>query len=95
MATTRRIRNRIQDLKREYDTLRPGKESLLSMIEEVKMPESVYNSNAIQNSTLPRGDGKILLEQMLSLNVSVRGILEAKNLPASRSTSAPGPRTAS
>ena len=36
MATTQPIRNRIQDLKRAYDTLRQGKESLLSMIDEVE-----------------------------------------------------------
>ena len=52
MATSQPIKRRIQALKREYDTLRPGKESLLSMIDEVEIPESVYNSNAIENSTL-------------------------------------------
>ena len=68
-------------MKREYDTLRPGKESLLSMIDEVEIPESVYNSNAIENSTLTLEETeRILLEQMLSRNVSVREVFEAKNL---------------
>ena len=68
-------------MKREYDTLRPGKESLLSMIDEVEVPESVYNSNAIENSTLTLEETeRILLEQMLSRNVSVREVFEAKNL---------------
>ena len=81
MATTQPIRNRIQDLKRAYDTLRQGKESLLSMIDEVEVPESVYNSNAIENSTLTLEETeRILLEQMLSRNVSVREVFEAKNL---------------
>lgn len=81
MATTELIRNRIQDLKRAYDTLRQGKESLLSMIDEVEIPESVYNSNAIENSTLTLEETeRILLEQMLSRNVSVREVFEAKNL---------------
>ena len=81
MATTEPIRSRIQDLKRAYDTLRQGKESLLSMIDEVEVPESVYNSNAIENSTLTLEETeRILLEQMLSRNVSVREIFEAKNL---------------
>ena len=81
MATTELIRNRIQDLKRAYDTLRQGKESLLSMIDEVEVPESVYNSNAIENSTLTLEETeRILLEQMLSRNVSVREVFEAKNL---------------
>ena len=81
MATTELIRNRIQDLKRAYDTLRQGKESLLSMIDEVEVPESVYNSNAIENSTLTLEETeRILLEQVLSRNVSVREVFEAKNL---------------
>ncbi len=81
MATTQPIRNRIQALKRAYDTLRQGKESLLSMIDEVEIPESVYNSNAIENSTLTLEETeRILLEQVLSRNVSVREVFEAKNL---------------
>ena len=81
MASTQPIKNRIQALKREYDILRQGKESLLSMIDEVEVPESVYNSNAIENSTLTLNETeKILLEQMLSRNVSVREVFEAKNL---------------
>ena len=81
MATSQPIKRRIQALKREYDTLRQGKESLLSMIDEVEIPESVYNSNAIENSTLTLEETeRILLEQMLSRNVSVREVFEAKNL---------------
>ncbi len=34
MPTTRPIRDRIQALKQEYDTSRPGRESLLAMIDE-------------------------------------------------------------
>ena len=81
MATSQPIKTRIRALKREYDTLRPGKESLLSMIDEVEIPESVYNSNAIENSTLSLEETeRILLEQTLSRNVSVREVFEAKNL---------------
>ncbi len=81
MATSQPIKRRIQALKREYDILRPGKESLLSMIDEVEIPESVYNSNAIEDSTLTLEETeRILLEQMLSRNVSVREVFEAKNL---------------
>ena len=51
------------------------------MIDEVEIPESVYNSNAIENSTLSLEETeRILLEQMLSRNVSVREVFEAKNL---------------
>ncbi len=81
MATDKRVRERIHDLKRECDSLRPGKESLLSMIDEVEVSESVYNSNAIENSTLTLEETeRILLEQELSRNVSVRETFEAKNL---------------
>ena len=81
MATTQPIKDRIQTLKREYDTLRQGRESLLAMIDEVEIAESVYNSNAIENSTLTLEETeRILLEQMLSRNVSVREVFEAKNL---------------
>ena len=81
MATSKPIKKRIQVLKEEYDALRPGKESLLSMIDEVEIPENVYNSNAIENSTLTLEETeKILLEQKLSRNVSLREVFEAKNL---------------
>ena len=61
--------------------MRKGKEALLSMIDEVEIPENVYNSNAIENSTLTlKETEKILLEQALSRNVSVREVFEAKNL---------------
>ena len=51
------------------------------MIDEVEVSESVYNSNAIENSTLSLEETeRILLEQVLSRNVSVREVFEAKNL---------------
>ena len=75
------MRARIQSLRREYEALRSGRESLLAMIDEVELAESVYNSNAIENSTLTIDETeKILLEQELSRNVSVREVLEARNL---------------
>ena len=81
MATTGPTRDRIQALKREYDALRRGKESLFSMIDEVETAESVYNSNAIENSTLTLDETeRILLGQALSRDVSVREVFEAKNL---------------
>ncbi len=51
------------------------------MVDEVEIPENVYNSNAIENSTLTlRETEKILLDQELSRDVSVREVFEAKNL---------------
>lgn len=81
MATTAPIRKRITELKKEFDRLKKGKESLLVMIDEAEIPESVYNSNAIENSTLTlKETEKILLEMEVSRDVSVREVFEAKNL---------------
>lgn len=81
MATSKPIKNRIRALKESYDSLKQGKESLLAMIDEAEIPENVYNSNAIENSTLTlKETEKILLEQELSREVSVREVFEAKNL---------------
>ncbi len=81
MPITKPIRDRIQVLKTEYDKLKQGKESLLELIDEVEISESVYNSNAIENSTLTlKETEKILLEMEVSREVSVREVYEAKNL---------------
>lgn len=73
----------IEDLEEQYDRLRMGKEALLAMIEEVELPESVYNSNAIENSTLSLSDTeKILLHQEIPGHRSKREVFEAENLAA-------------
>ncbi|MBI4040577.1 MAG: Fic family protein [Deltaproteobacteria bacterium] len=83
MPITNPIKKRLQALKLEYDKLRKGKgkDSLLAMIDEAEIPESVYNSNAIENSTLTlKETEKILLEMEVARNVSLREVFEAKNL---------------
>lgn len=81
MAVNNPIKKRIQELKTEYDFLRKGKESLLEMVDETEIPEAVYNSNAIENSTLTlKETEKILLDMEVSRDVSVREVFEAKNL---------------
>ncbi|MEK7187673.1 MAG: Fic family protein [Patescibacteria group bacterium] len=81
MAITKPIKDRFQALKAEYDVLRTGKDSLLVMIDEAEVPESVYNSNAIENSTLTlKETEKILLDMEVSRNVSLCEVFEAKNL---------------
>jgi Fic family protein len=81
MATTNPVKNEIKSLKIEYDRLRKGKESLLKIIDESELSESVFNSNAIENSTLTlKETERILLELEISRNVSVREVFEAKNL---------------
>jgi len=74
-------KNRIKTQKQEYDRLRVGKEALLRIIDESEISESVYNSNAIENSTLTLPETeKILLEMEVSRDVSLREVFEAKNL---------------
>ena len=81
MALNKNIKQRIRELKREFSKLKEGKASLLDMIDEVEIPENVYNSNAIENSTLTlKETEKILLEMELSRDVSLREVFEAKNL---------------
>ena len=81
MASTSPIKNRITKLKKEYDKIKEGKESLLKLIDETEIAESVYNSNAIENSTLTlKETEKILMEMEVSRNVSLREVFEAKNL---------------
>lgn|SRR3989339_122045 len=81
MAISKDIKEKIDILKREYDSLKKNKESLLAMVSEAEVPESVYNSNAIENSTLTISETeKILLDMEVSRNVSVREVFEAKNL---------------
>jgi Fic family protein len=81
MATTAPIIARIQSLKKQYEVLRKGKESLLALLDETEIAENVYNSNAIENSTLTlKETEKILLQMEVSRNVSMREVFEAKNL---------------
>jgi len=81
MATNKQVRDRLKLLKKEFDELRAGKDALLSVIDEAELPEAVYNSNAIENSTLTLSDTeKILLDAEASVDASPREIFEAKNL---------------
>ena len=81
MATNNTIKTYIKDLKTKYDQLSKGKTSLLKLIDESELPECVFNSNAIENSTLTlKETERILLEMEVSRNVSVREVFEAKNL---------------
>ena len=81
MALSNPNKENIQRLKSEFDTLKKGKEALLVMIDEAEIPEGVYNSNAIENSTLTlKETEKILLDMEVSRDVSVREVFEAKNL---------------
>ena len=74
-------KEKIISLKKEFDSLKKEKESLLDIIFEAELPETIYNSNAIENNTLTLPETeKILMEMEVSRNVSVREVFEAKNL---------------
>ena len=81
MATNNTTKENIKVLKTKYDKLSKGKASLLKLIDEPELSESVFNSNAIENSTLTlKETERILMEMEISRNVSVREVFEAKNL---------------
>ncbi len=81
MANTLNALNKIKNLRERYYKVSTGKESLLKLISETEIPEQVYNSNAIENSTLSLEETeKILLQIDLDRYISEREIFEAKNL---------------
>ncbi|MFH1142449.1 MAG: Fic family protein [Candidatus Uhrbacteria bacterium] len=81
MSISNKYKQKINQLKLEYEQLKQGKESLLDIIFEAELPEGVYNSNAIENSTLTIAETeRILLELDLAREVSLREVFEAKNL---------------
>ena len=72
---------KIQALKLAYEQLRGKHNELLKMIAESELPEMVYNSNAIENSSLTlKETEKILLAQALMREISLRETYEATNL---------------
>ena len=81
MANTFQIFRRIQDLQARYLKAGLGKESLLRLIYESEVTEQVYNSNAIENSTLSLEEtDKILNRIDLDRFINERELFEAKNL---------------
>ncbi len=74
-------KHKIEALHLQYLNLAKGNESVLKEITLAEIPELVYNSNAIENSTLSLEDTeKILAGGILERKVNVREIYEAKNL---------------
>lgn len=71
----------IDSLRERYEKAVPGKESLIQVLNKAEISEHVYNSNAIENSTLSLDETeKILLQIDLDRFVNEREIFEAKNL---------------
>src|SRR3990167_7660234 len=81
MARTPHTLSQISALRERYYRTLTGKESLIKIISEAETPEHVYNSNAIENSTLTLEETeKILLQMDIARFVSEREFFEAKNL---------------
>ena len=81
MAKILHVFNSINHLRERYYTASVGKQSLLKLLSEAEVAEQVYNSNAIENSTLTLEETeKILLQINLDRYITEREIFEAKNL---------------
>ena len=72
---------RISELFAQFQLKSKEQESLLTMVDDTEIAERVYNSNAIENSTLTLPETeKILIQLEISRHVSLREVFEAKNL---------------
>lgn len=81
MSNTLAFFNKINLLRQRYYQSSIGKEALIQLISEAEVAEQVYNSNAIENSTLTLEETeKILLQIDLDRYINEREIFEAKNL---------------
>jgi Fic family protein len=81
MTKTLNVYNKISELRERYYKASAGKDALIKLITEAEVVDQVYNSNAIENSTLSLEETeKILLQIDLDRFISEREIFEAKNL---------------
>lgn len=81
MKQNSRILQQIKSLRERYLRLVSEKKALLDLINETEVAEQVYNSNAIENSTLTLEETeKILLQIDLDRYINERELFEAKNL---------------
>ena len=81
MAKTLNVFKKIDSLRERYYKASTAKDALIKIISESEVVEQVYNSNAIENSTLTLEETeKILLQIDLDRFINEREIFEAKNL---------------
>ncbi|MCD4777252.1 MAG: Fic family protein [Candidatus Aegiribacteria sp.] len=81
MGKVMSVYKRIGSLRERYYQSARNKDSLLKLINEAEVAEQVYNSNAIENSTLSLEETeKILLHLDLDRYVSELEVFEARNL---------------
>jgi len=81
MVKISNVYNKISSLRERYYKISVNKQAFLTLISEAEIAEQVYNSNAIENSTLTLEETeKILLQIDLDRYISEREIFETKNL---------------
>jgi Fic family protein len=81
MAKVKSIYKKIDSLRSRYYKASFGKDELLKIILESEVAEQVYNSNAIENSTLTLEETDKILNQIdCDRFISIREMFEAKNL---------------
>jgi len=81
MPKTLNVFNKINSLRERYYKASIGKDALVKLVAETEVVEQVYNSNAIENSTLTLEETeKILLQIDLDRFINEREIFEVKNL---------------
>lgn len=81
MTKVLNIFSKIALLRERYYKVSSKKKSLLKILSETEIAEQVYNSNAIENSTLSLEETeKILLQIDLDRYISERELFETKNL---------------
>jgi Fic family protein len=81
MAKVLAVFKKVQALRERYYQAATGKGALIALIGEAEIPEQVYNSNAIENSTLTLDETEKILRQIdLDRFISEREIFEARNL---------------
>lgn len=79
--TSPALLRRLVDSRQQFESLRPGKSELLRLLDESEVSEAVYNSNAIENSTLTLEETeRILLAVEVSRHMDLREVHEAQNL---------------
>ena len=81
MSRILNVFNKVNSLRERYYRASIGKEALIKLVAENEVAEQVYNSNAIENSTLTLEETeKILLQIDLDRYITEREIFETKNL---------------
>lgn len=74
-------KDKITKLFKEYQIISKWKQKALQEIALAEIPEMVYNSNAIENSTLSLKDTEdILIHNIIKKDMDIREVYEAKNL---------------